>query len=44
MSFRASLVNFLEDADTKRLLVFLDGKDLGVVRANAQFEHAAPAS
>lgn len=35
VSCRASVVNFLEDADTKRLLVFLDGKDLGVVRAHA---------
>ncbi|KAF6247881.1 dynein heavy chain, N-terminal region 1-domain-containing protein, partial [Scenedesmus sp. NREL 46B-D3] len=31
---KASFANFLEDADTKRLLVFLDGKDLGVVRAD----------
>jgi hypothetical protein len=34
-SCRASFANFLEDADTKRLLVFLDGKDLGVVSAQA---------
>jgi hypothetical protein len=24
-------VNFLEDAETRRLLVFLDGKELGAV-------------
>lgn len=28
---RAAFASFLEDADVKRLLVFLDGKDLGVV-------------
>jgi hypothetical protein len=28
---RALFANFLEDTDTKRLLVFLDGKDLGAV-------------
>lgn len=32
-------MNFLEDADTKRLLVYVDGKDLGAVRSHAL--HAA---
>lgn len=28
---RAAFLNFLEEPDTKRLLVFVDGKDLGAV-------------
>ncbi|KAF6251999.1 flagellar outer dynein arm heavy chain beta [Scenedesmus sp. NREL 46B-D3] len=48
---KASFANFLEDADTKRLLVFLDGKDLGVAikppskfkRKTVYFVKTAPA-
>lgn len=29
--FRAALATFLEDEVTKRLLVYVDGKDLGAV-------------
>ena len=29
---RAAFVSFLEDADTMRLMVYLDGKDLVAVR------------
>ena len=28
---RAAVLNFLEDEGTKRLLVYVDGKDLGAV-------------
>lgn len=38
---RATLGSFIEDADVKRLLVYLDGKELGVVSTSAWSRCAA---